>query len=631
MHHEIVEGYRLSPQQQRHWLLYQDSAAYGAQCAVALEGKLEAGLLRQSLERVIARHEILRTAYHLLPGMDAPLQVVAEARAQVLREIDLRGLAEGEQRSRVDEQLREERARDFDYERGQLVHTCLLKMSEHNHVLVITLPAMCADAWTMKNLVDEVGRNYAAGAEGAADEDEVVQYADFAEWQHELLESGGEAAGREFWAAQNTSAYTPVRLPNEEEAATAAAESAPSCVSAALSADSAAKVAALAAEHGADEAHVLLTCWHSLLWRLSGEAEVVVERAFDGRKYEDLHRSLGLFTRHLPIRCRFEQGFTFTDVLRRVHEAGRDALEWLEYFAPEAGARAGGEGAESLPVGFEYAECPPAACYGDVTFAVTRLESRTERAKLRLYALRHGEELRLAVQYDPAVFTREAAGRIAAGLTALVESAVAHPGRAVSKLDVLGVAERQLLLSEWNRTATEFARDECIHELFEEQAARTPERPAALYEDEQLTYAELNARANQLAGLLRERGVGPETRVGLLLERSAEMIVGLLGVLKAGGAYVPLDPFWPAERVNLMIEDAGLCGLVTRQDLLPADLAPDVWAVRFDADGEVLARGGAENPENLTRPSNLAYVIYTSGSTGRPKGVCVEHRSSSTC
>ncbi|HEX8559091.1 MAG TPA: amino acid adenylation domain-containing protein, partial [Pyrinomonadaceae bacterium] len=626
MHHEIVEGYRLSPQQQRHWLFYQDSAAYGAQCAVALEGALDAGRLRQSLGRVIARHEILRTAYRLLPGMDAPLQVVAEARAQELREVDLGGLSEVERRSRVEELLREERARGFDYERGQLMHTCLLRMTGRSHLLVVTLPAMCADAWTMKNLVDEVGRNYAAGPEGAEDEGEVVQYADFAEWQHELLESGGEATGREFWAAQGASSYAPARLPNEGRAA-AAAGSAPPSASALVGGASAAKAAALAAEHGADEADFLLACWHSLLWRLSGESEVVVETAFDGRKYEDLHGSLGLFTRRLPIRCRFEQGFTFTDVLRRVHEAGRDALEWLEYFSPEAGEGTAGEGAESLPVGFEYAVCPPAACHGGVTFAFESLESHTDRAKLSLYALRCGEGLRLSVQYDPDVFTPEAAGRVADGLAALIESAVAHPGRAVGKLDVLGAEERRMLLSDWNRTAAEFPRDKCLHELFEEQAARTPERLAALYEDEQLTYAELNARANRLAGLLRERGVGPEARVGVLLERSVEMVVALLGVLKAGAAYVPLDPFWPAERVNLMVEDAGLCGLVTRQDLLSAYPEPGVWAVRFDADAESLAGRGAGNPENLTRPSNLAYVIYTSGSTGRPKGVMVEHAS----
>ena len=626
MHHETIEGHQLSPQQQHHWLLYQNSAAYSAQCAVALEGQLDAARLRQALEQVIARHEILRTAYRLLPGMDTPLQVIADARPQELREVNLDGLSHDEQQARVEEHLRVERAGEFDYERGQLIHASLLRLSERRHVLVVTLPAMCADAGTLKNLAEELGRYYEAGMGGVPDEAEVVQYADFAQWQHELLESKDGTAGREFWAARGHSSDAPVGLP-KEGAQAAGDELLPPRASVFVGADAAAQVAWLAVAHGTDEAVVLLSCWHSLMWRLSGEPEVVIETAFDGRKYEDLHGALGLFTMHLPIRCRFEDDFTFADVLKRVHESSRESLEWLEYFNADTAAPGGAE-TNSLPIAFEYGACPPAARHGDVTFTVTHLDSHTSSAKLKLAALRGGDGLlRLDVRYDPAIFTPEAAGQIAGEFSTLLESAVAHPGRAVGKLDVVSADERRLLLSVWNETAAEFRRDGCIHELFEEQVARTPERVAAIYQHDQLTYAELNARANQLADLLRERGVGAETRVGILLERSVEMVVAVLGILKAGGAYVPLDPFWPAERINLMIVDAGLSGLVTRHDLLSTLSELSAWVVRFDADHEQLARRDDANAVNATQPSGLAYVIYTSGSTGMPKGVMVEHRS----
>jgi amino acid adenylation domain-containing protein/FkbM family methyltransferase len=618
MSQQTIEGYRLSPQQQQHWLLYGNSTAYAVQCVASLSGPLQPESLRRALAEVIERHEILRTAFRFLPGMDVPLQVIVESRPQELREIDVSRLDEPEQRIRLEKILDQERLLDFDYEQGQLMHTCLLKMSADKHALVITMPAICADAPTLDHLLIEIGDSYAPRTSDAESTNGLIQYVDFSQWQNELLESEDESDGRDYWREHGPGKLTSVRLPTEKEPDESVGYKLES-IRVVFEQDVQAQAKALARQLETDVPALLLACWLCLLRRLTGESEIVVQTSFDGRKYEDFHGALGLFNKHLPMRCHFEDDFTFRDIVRRVHQSTHEALEWMEYFTPEQ--------MTGNAIGFEYQETAPRRSFGDLTFDVTHLHTCTARFKLKLFAVVIGDELRLEVQYDSAFYQPRDAWRIAGELSVLVKSAFVNAATPVSLLEVLDDTERQKLLVEWNENATAYPDDDCIHLQFEAQAERTPESLAVIYEDQQINYRELNAKANRLAHLLRSKGVGPETTVGLLLERSVDMIAGLLGILKAGGAYVPLDSNTPAERLQFMIADSGMSGLVTTQSRLALLGDAAVWTMGFDIDAESLASASDENPVNETVAGNLAYVIYTSGSTGKPKGVLIEHRS----
>lgn len=616
------QGYRLSSQQQQHWLLHQNSTVYTVQCVALLSGQLRLESLRRALAEVIDRHEILRTAFRFLTGMNVPLQVIVESRVQELIEIDVSRLGEPEQRIRLEELLAEQRGLAFDYEQGQLLHTCLLKLSADNHALVITMPAICADAPTLDHLLHELGERYATRTGDGENTNEFIQYVDFSQWQNELLESEEKSAGREYWRKQTASKLESVQLPSENKPDTTA-EYKPESISVVLEQEVQARATALAHKLETDLPSILLACWLCLLRRLTGEAEIVVQLCCNGRKYEDLEGALGLFSKHLPVRCHFEDNLTFRHIARRVQQSRDEALAWMEYFTPEPTNNV----AKGTAIGFEYQQPAPGRSFGELTFALTQLHTYSDRFKLKLFAAVIEDELRLELQYDSNFYQRSDIRRLAGELSTLVRSASGNPGAAVGRLKILDEIERQKLLFEWNENATASQAEQCIHVLFEAQVKQTPNNVAVIYEDEEITYAELNAKANRIAHLLRSKDVGPETTVGLLLQRSVDTTAGLLGILKAGGAYVPLDPFSPAERLEFMIADSGMSGLVTTQPLL-APLQPlGVWTLCLDTVAESLAGQGDENPVNETEPENLAYVIYTSGSTGRPKGVIVEHRS----
>jgi len=588
MSQQTIEGYRLSPQQQQHWLLYRNSTAYAVQCVASVSGPLQPESLRRALAEVIERHEILRTAFRFLPGMDVPLQVIVESRPQELREIDVSRLDEPEQRIRLEKILDQERRLEFDYEQGQLLHTCLLKLSADKHALVLTMPAICADAPTLDHLISEIGDSYAPRTSDAESSNGLIQYVDFSQWQNELLESEEESEGREYWREHGPGQQTSVRLPTEKAPAEGAGYKLES-IRVVFEPEVQAQATGLAQQLETDLPALLLAGWLCLLRRLTGESEIVVQTCFDGRKYEDFHGALGVFNKYLPTRCHFEDDFTFRDIVRRVQQSTHEAREWLEYFTPEqmAGNGAGANGAANgFAIGFEYQETAPRRSCGDLTFAVTHLHSCTARFKLKLFAVVLADELRLEVQYDSAFYQPRDAWRIAGELSVLVKSAFVNAATPVSLLEVLDDTERQKLLVEWNENAAAYADDDCLHLQFAAQAERTPESLAVIYEDQQINYRELNAKANRLAHLLRSKGVGPETTVGLLLERSVDLIAGLLGILKAGGAYVPLDPNAPAERLQFMIADSGMSGLVTTPSLLALLGDAAVWTVGFDMDAE---------------------------------------------
>jgi amino acid adenylation domain-containing protein/non-ribosomal peptide synthase protein (TIGR01720 family) len=622
---QYTTGFRLSPLQKRLWAL-REGGAYRAQCAILVEGPLRKAPLREALGRAVGRHEILRTAFHLQPGFAVPFQVVAEECGPTTwREHDLTALDEQLQAAKVEE-IFEEEGRPFDLERESPLRASLLTLADSKHLLILSLPALCADARTFANLLAELKDTYAGGAH---ESDEPLQYADFSAWHNELLESGDETAreGAAFWHARTRAAHEGGALPFEIRRA-APRPFAPEVFRAGLPARTLARAESLAEAYDATASDFLLACWQALLWRHADRPESVVGLGCDGRSFEDLEGALGAYAKFLPLVARAEADLPFKDFVRRVGASARELLRWQEYFVwGSLGADAQACDAETnfLPACFEFAE-PFAINGGGLSFSVQRQYVCADRFKLKLSCLRRPDgSAALEFHFDSALFTRRGTELLAGQFLALLEDAARNPSATLGSLNCLGDDERRYLSAGPNSTQRASVPAARAHQLFARHAALAPDSPAVVFEQTRLSYAELNARANQLAHHLRRLGVGPEVRVGLFIERSAEMMVGLLGILKAGGAYVPLDAALPRERLAYLLEDSGAAVVVTEQSLTHMLPAGGAQAVRLDADRARINAESTSDPVALETDDNLAYVIYTSGSTGRPKGVLVGH------
>ena len=626
----VLDGYRISPQQKRLWLLQQDDPAYRSRCCVLFEGALSVAALKQALARVVGRHEILRTVFRRRPGIRVPVQFALDAAAALSwSEFDLRGDEFAGQKSRLEEIESHEAALAFDFERGPLCRATLLRLDDRRYALRLCLPALCADASTLANIVRELTNAYAkaenAGAE-AAEPDEAVQYVQFAEWHNELLEGGEDEDGKAFWRGWDAGALSPLKL-GFERSPEAAVRFTPRCVNIKFDATTVAALNAAARTTGTTAENFLLACWQTLLWRLTGREEIVIGREFDGRKFEELSEACGLFARWLPVRASFAQEQAFAEVLRNTGEAVRESDAWQEYFDPET--LAGPDAVDASPFfsyAFSYEELP--APFDLPGLAVSLLGRRTvfERFRMKLTCVRASDSLSAQLYYDPAAFEADDASRVARSFETLLASLASDPAALVCAAEVLSVRDRQRLLVEVNQTAADYPSDKCLHQLFEAQAAATPGAAAVAFDGSDLTYAELNLRANRLAHYLRRRGVGRDTLVALCVERSLEMILGLVGIMKAGGAYVPLDPEQPASRLAYQLEDSRSPVLVTQRALLARlpEFAGEV--ICLDEEDAPFASEDESDPACVSAPTDCAYVIYTSGSTGIPKGVAVTHR-----
>ena len=624
------EGIRLAPQQKHLWAIARGDGAqsYAARSAVRLSGRLDKAALREALGRVVGRHEILRTVFRLFPGMDIPLQVIADADSPAHEEIDLTGLGGQEQELELERLFQGTCRRPFTSE-GPTLRTTLVSRSEMLHVLLIDLPAACADSITLGNLAREIGQDYEVCRLGGDASQIPVQYADVSEVFNELLESEETEAGRTYWRRQDLSSLPNLRLPFEVQAS-GEPDFAPSLISARVEPEVVEKIDAFSREFAVSPSVVLLACWQLLLWRLTGQADVIVGTTFDGRTYEGLSEALGLFARCLPVICHVEADDMFAEFVARVGRATSDVYEWQDYFTPPlkrgANGDADGELLE-LPYCFEFEEPGPAHTAGGVTFSTDTQYVCLNRFKAKLRSVRAGSDITAEFHYDRSLYSAEEIEVLSDQFNALLKSALGGPRGRVADLGMFSDEERHRILHGFNQTRSEYPQGLCVQQLFEEQSARTPERVAVSFEGRRLTYGELNARANRLAYQLQDAGVGPEIRVGLYLERGVEAIVGLLGILKAGGAYVPLDPASPAERLAFIISEARLSVLLTQPELRASLPDATVRIICLGHDDELPAKASAANPQCHATPENLAYIIYTSGSTGRPKGVMVEHRS----
>ncbi len=629
----------LSFAQERLWLvdrLEPGSAAYNIPVAWRLGGVLDGAALERALGEIVRRHEALRTVFREVDG--SPVQTIAPFGGFVLPVEDLSALDEAEREAAVQRRAGEAARRPFDLAAGPLFRAALLRLGDEEHVLLLGMHHIASDGWSMDILFHELSALYAAyRAGGESPLPELPgQYADYAVWQREQL--AGDALDRQlaYWRERLAGAPELLELPTDRPRP-AVQTFRGATVPAAFSGPVLERLQALGRSEGATLYMVVLAAFQVLLSRYSGSEDVVVGSPVAGRTRKEVEALIGFFVNTLVLRTDLSGDPSFREVLRRVRATTLGAYEHQEVPFERLVAELQPERSLSHAPLFQVAFALEETGGGEGALAgllpgleVSAVEAERAIAKFDLYLALSatGQGLRGELNYSTDLFERSTIERMLGHLERVLEQAAADADARLSRLELLGEAERALVLEAWNRTEAEYPADRCIHELFEAQAARTPEAVAVRFEEDSLTYRELNERANQLAHSLRRRGVGPEVRVGICLQRGLETVVSILAVLKAGGAYVPLDPAYPAERIAYMLADSGVPVLLTRETLrgaLPA--CGGVEVVTLDGAAEEIAAESAGNPESGAGPGSLAYVIYTSGSTGAPKGALIEHRN----
>jgi amino acid adenylation domain-containing protein len=620
---KILEGFQLSPQQKRLWLLQQNENIYISQVAILLEGRVNLEILKAAIQKVVDCQEILRTSFHLPSSLKVPIQVIADTSNLSWRTIDLKKLENQKQSIKLEAIFQDERHSVFSSEKNFLLHLALIALADNRQILTITLPSLYADSWTLNNLIREISQSYTYYLHGKELLDEPIQYLQFSEWQNELLAEEEAEIGRNYWQKQEGKPQQYFTLPfekvNEQYR-----EFKPDLFSVEISKESIQKINDITKNYQVEFSDFLLACWYSLVGKIINRSKIIINYLFNGRKYEELHNTLGLLAKFVPVSCSLDRSFKFCEILLEVTQNLDKAQQYQEYFLAED-INSDRQLLDS-PFYFEFEQLSDKYLTGDLSFSLYKKYVCLEKYQIKLICLQKKDFLRIEFHYDTNLFFREDIERLARQFQTLLENAIANSETTIDRLEILPPVERHQLLVEFNETQTNYPQDKCLHQLFEEQVNKTPNKIAVVFEEQQLTYAQLNSRANQLARYLKRLGVEKETLVGLYTERSLDTIVGLLGILKAGAAYLPLDTTLPKEGLAFRLQDAQVSVLLTQRSLLSKISTNTIQVISLDADWEIIEQESQEDPQNITRPEHLIYAIYTSGTTGKPKAVAIEHR-----
>jgi len=634
---EYSEGAPLSSAQQRLWFIDRlegGTTAYHLPLLLRLYGTLDRAALRAALDSLLRRHEALRTVFVEIDG--TPFQRVRDSSNFSLIEIDLSARPAPEREAEVELHTREEIAVPFDLSAGPLIRGRLLQLSADDHVLLVTMHHIVSDGWSIGVLIDELGALYQGHREGNPDclPELPIQYADYAHWQQQRLNSPEQQEQLAFWKEHLRDAPELLELPTDRPRPKARSYAGDS-VHVALGPQLTEDLKALSRQLDLTLAMTLFGAWAILLSRLSGQDDIVVGMPVANRRRAEIEGLIGFFVNTLAVRVTMEDDPTLPVMLGRVRRVMLDAYAHQDVpFEQVVEALQPARSLSYSPI-FQAMFVMQNASRGEVTLPGLKLSEQevfleTSQFDVTLWLREglHGIEGRLTYSTD--LFDRSTIERWLGLLNTLLASMVRESQQTIGRLPILDAREREQVLEGFNTRPVAYPREALVHQLFEAQVQRTPDAPAVVYQDRALTFAELNARANQLARHLRSKGVGPDELVALCVERSVEMIVGLLGALKAGGGYLPLDPEYPSDRLAYMVEDARPRVVLVEEGLrarLP-DTAAEV--VALDRDWPEIAARDASNLDAHAcgvHSHHLAYVIYTSGSTGRPKGVMIEHRN----
>ncbi|MGO2713545.1 amino acid adenylation domain-containing protein [Pseudomonas helleri] len=624
----------LSYAQRRMWFLWQldpHSGAYNLPGAVRLTGTLNLSALEQAFACVVQRHQTLRTVFRQNP--DDSLEQVERLASINVEHVDFTLLPAIEREQAVAAEAQQQSLHPFDLANGPLLRIKLLKLGADEHVLLLTLHHIVSEGWSMNVLIDEFIRSYDAFERNEAPSlpELAIQYSDYALWQRRWLEAGEQARQLAYWQAKLGDEHPIITLPNDYPR-----PAVPSYRGTrhefAVAPELVEQLRALAQQHTVTLFMLLLGAFNILLQRYSGQNDLRVGVPIANRNRREVEGLIGFFVNTQVLRTQLTADTTVAELLAAVKETalGAQAHQELPFEQLVEALKLERNLSHNPLFQVMYNHQPQVAdieaikTASGLTLGLIEWEGRTTQFDLSLDTYEKSGRLHAALTYANDLFDGATISRMARHWCNLLRALVDHPERRIGELPMLDASEVQTRVHDWNRTHVEYPTHTSLHVLIEAQVERTPDATALVFGAQSLSYAQLNARANQLAHELRARGVGPDVLVGIAVERSVEMVIGLLAILKAGGAYVPLDPEYPAERLSYMIDDSGIQLLLTQKHLQVA-LPQHIPVMCLDSlNDQQIARQtraySADNPVDLTRPQNLAYVIYTSGSTGKPKG-----------
>ncbi len=627
----------LSYAQELLWLLSQvfdEGVAYNAPGAFQLEGPLDLELLRRSLEALVERHSILRTTYSVIG--DTPVQMIGEVRPVDINLVDLRSLSADERHAESQRILKEESRFRFDLVNGPVMRPTVIRLGDDEHILMLNMHHVATDGYSRGALYRDLTALYEAFGKDLPSPLEPlrIQYADYAVWQRRWLDSGVADAQLEYWKRKLARAPSRLDLPTDFPRPPVRSWVGDNM---SMMIDLATREALRAAARGGDATLFisLLATFGVLLSRYSGQDDIVIGTPFAGRNRVEVESMVGYFINPLALRLDLSGDPTFGELVARTRETTLEAFAHADVPYENVVREVNPERDLSQTPVFQamvvfhnpawQTERPKFEPEG-IRCAEISHQKGWSKFDLLLGMSERTTGLNTTWEYSTELFRPATVERMTEHFRALAESAGSSPDRRLSRLSMLSETERAKVLVSWNAHREPLPQRECIKELFEEQVMRTPAAPAVSFEGDQLSFDELNRRANRIAWLLRERGVGPGTFVGILMEKSLDLVPAVLGVVKAGGAYIPLDPLYPADRIEFMVADAQPQLLLTQVKQLggPLDHASPLVAV--DAPG-ALDGFPEDDPPTVAGGDDLAYVIYTSGSTGQPKGAMIANRS----
>ncbi len=606
------------------------NSLYNIPTAARVLGELDVAVLERSFAEIVRRHEVLRTTLRAIDGL--PMQVIAPAGNVMLEFADLSALEPNQRALEEQRLITLEGAEPFDLARGPLMRAKLVRAAKNEHVLITTRHHIVTDDWSEVLFMQELVTSYQAYVDGREPvlPELTIQYADFAQWQREHLQGEVRESHIAYWR-KNLADVPDLQLPTDRRRPLAPSYAA-GTESIELRTHLATSLKALAKQEGVTLFTVLLAAFKVLLSRYSGQEDVTVGSPFAHRNRTETENLLGYFINPTALRTKLDGDPTFRETVRRVRDTALGAHQHqdvpFEMLVKELATERNPGRNPLFQTMFVMVNARPKTYSSrDLTIVPIELEEQTARFDLTLYLFSSAEEIRGSLIYSVDLFDPATIRRMAKHFCALVSGIVANPDARISELPLLTQEEREQILVEWNRTQTEFPSGASIDQLFEEQAGKTPNAIAIESGDTQWSYEDLNQRANQLAQILRQTGIGAETFVGLFLDRSPELFAGMLAILKVGGAYVPIDPGYPAERRTVMLEQVTIVITAKRySSSVSAGSARVIYIEDIAVTSASISAPPIETPSPPSQGNSIAYVIYTSGSTGKPKGVMVPHR-----
>ncbi|WNG56874.1 amino acid adenylation domain-containing protein [Archangium gephyra] len=622
----------LSFAQQRLWFIDQlqpGSSSYNMPSVLRLEGALDEVALQNAFTELVRRHHALRTTFGSEAGQ--PVQLIAPTASLPLSLVDLSSLPASARQDEAHRLASHSVMRPFDLAHGPLLYASLFKLEERLHILALSMHHIVSDGWSMGILVREVAALYQAFSSGQPSPlpELPLQYADYAVWQRQWLQGAALEQQLSFWKQQLSGAPAALELPTDKPRPSVQSQRG-ALLEVHLPKTLSESLKAFCQREGVTPFMALLASFQLLLSRYSGQDDISVGSPIAGRRHSELEGLIGFFVNTLVLRSRLSAVSSFRELLHQVRETTLGAFAHqdipFEKLVEELQPPRDLSRTPLFQVMFALQNAP----HSDIELPGLSLRPLmpnevASKFDLTLSLFDNPEGFAGTLEYCSELFEHDTVSRMASHLSVLLESLISRPEAPLSSLPLLTGTERQQVLVEWNQTRTDYPRHSSIHGHFEAQARLTPNAIAVQEGEQRLTYRELDERANQLAWHLRSLGVGTETMVGLLLERSTDMVVAMLATLKAGGAYLPLDTSYPSERLSFMLEDSSARVLITRQSLQARLPSHSARLLLLDSESSALSQQPRHAPPSGSGSDNLAYLIYTSGSTGRPKGVAVPH------